>query len=49
MLLIVLSFVTISVEARGKGGAANGGGNSWRGGRKNVPEKIIFFLKIDKQ
>ena len=22
----------VRVEARGKGGAANGGGNSWRGG-----------------
>ena len=25
----------VRVEARGKGGAANGGGNSWRGGERN--------------
>lgn len=24
----------VTVEARGKGGAANGGGNSWRGGNQ---------------
>ena len=33
----------LNVEARGKGGAANGGGNSWRGGDYG----LIFFIHFD--
>lgn len=33
--LVLLHWMSlVTVEARGKGGAANGGGNSWRGGNQ---------------
>ena len=39
-ILVILATV-IQSEARGKGGAANGGGNSWRGGD--------FYLNLNSE
>ena len=43
-ILIILATV-IQSEARGKGGAANGGGNSWRGGE----EVLDFYLNLNSE
>ena len=40
-ILLALGFL-VMVEARGKGGAANGGGNSWRGGKAEDIIRLIF-------
>ena len=36
MLTLITLVSLVVVEGRGKGGAANGGGNSWRGGESEV-------------
>ena len=44
MIIPILIQSASLVEARGKGGAANGGGNSWRGG--NTGRHLLYCHSI---